>query len=373
MKKLILNGLEIHEYRVYSHLQMKRLGRVNLFVGKNNIGKSSVLEALWIYSQRGQPSSLVEILQSRDELSRPLPFSLSSGSDARDRIWDVKHLFHGRKDVRDHLQPMIIGPIDRPSASLSISIEWFSINDDEQGDVKQRFIPDPDRGTDSDPYLVIRLGKQRRELHRLDRVFSRNYRPPRRPEFDRIAGQFIRANGLSSEDVASLWDSIALTDLEESVVAALHLIAPEVQRVSFVGPQGRSSVRVPVARISRLNEPVSLRSMGEGMNRILGIILALVNAREGMLLVDEIESGLHYTVQTNVWRLIFKLAHQLNVQVFATTHSWDCIESFQKAAVEDLAEEGLLIRLENKDDEVNTTIFDEKRLSIATKEQIEVR
>jgi AAA15 family ATPase/GTPase len=74
MKKLILNGLEIHEYRVYSHLQMNRLGGVNLFVGKNNIGKSSVLEALWIYSQRGQPSSLVEILQSRDELSRPLPF-----------------------------------------------------------------------------------------------------------------------------------------------------------------------------------------------------------------------------------------------------------------------------------------------------------
>jgi AAA15 family ATPase/GTPase len=69
--------------------------------------------------------------------------------------------------------------------------------------------------------------------------------------------------------------------------------------------------------------------MGDGMNRILTIILALVNSDNGCLLIDEFENGLHYTVQENLWRIIFHLSKELNIQVFATTHSEDCIKGFQ--------------------------------------------
>ena len=109
------------------------------------------------------------------------------------------------------------------------------------------------------------------------------------------------------------------------------------------------------------------------MQRMLGIILALVNAKDGMLLIDEIENGIHYSIQQELWQLIFQLAHRLNVQVFATTHSWDCIEGFQKAAQEDVQEEGMVIRLSLKGEEVIATLFDERKLAIATREQIEVR
>ena len=64
------------------------------------------------------------------------------------------------------------------------------------------------------------------------------------------------------------------------------------------------------------------------------IVLSLVNARGGVLLIDEFENGLHYSVQLDAWRMIFNLAQSLNVQVFATTHSWDAVESFQTAAAE---------------------------------------
>jgi len=85
---------------------------------------------------------------------------------------------------------------------------------------------------------------------------------------------------------------------------------------------------------------------------LLGIAAALVNARNGFLLIDGFENGLYYAAQVDLWRLIFQAAHRLNVQVFATTHSWDCIEGFQKAAQEDNQEEGMLIRLEYKKGEV---------------------
>lgn len=113
--------------------------------------------------------------------------------------------------------------------------------------------------------------------------------------------------------------------------------------------------------------------MGDGMGCFFGIILCLVNAAGGFVLIDEIENGLHYSVLADVWNLVFKIARRLNIQLFATTHSWDCIEAFQQASEEDKQDEGVLIRLQNQSGDVTATVFDERRLSVATREQIEVR
>ncbi|HVB23053.1 MAG TPA: AAA family ATPase [Ktedonobacteraceae bacterium] len=110
-----------------------------------------------------------------------------------------------------------------------------------------------------------------------------------------------------------------------------------------------------------------------GKIRVLTITLALVNARDGLLLIDEFENGLHYSVQPDLWRLIFQVANRLNVQVFATTHSWDCIEAFQSATEGDTQDTAMLIRLESRKHGIRATLFDQSELSIVTREQIEVR
>ena len=83
-----------------------------------------------------------------------------------------------------------------------------------------------------------------------------------------------------------------------------------------------------MVRLDESNNPLPLRSMGDGINRILTIILAMVNCENGYLLIDEFENGLHYSVQEKLWEIIFYLAERLNIQVFATTHSNDAIEVF---------------------------------------------
>jgi predicted ATPase len=373
MENLILNSLEIQAYRTFSHLVIQDFGRVNLIVGKNNVGKSSLLEALWLYTQRGRPTVLVDLLKSRDELSRMMRFSEEGNVNSKDRMWDIKYLFCGREDVRNNFKPIKVGPVDSPDDTLTIDIKWYVMDTDEEGARRRRLVNDPNDRVEASPYIVIQEGIEISRLIRLDRLLDQRFPTPGSMEIESIPCRYIKANGLSSLDVAQLWDNIALSDMEESVIAALHIIAPAIDRLTFIGNEERQFNRIPVARIRGLNEPISLRSMGEGMGRILGVALALVNSRDGVLLIDEIESGLHYTVQADMWRLIFRVAHRLNVQVFATTHSWDCIEAFQKAAVEDIAEEGLLIRLENKGKEIGVTLFNERKLSIATRDQIEVR
>ncbi len=183
----------------------------------------------------------------------------------------------------------------------------------------------------------------------------------------------IPANGLSGQRLTELWDGIALTKLETDVLVALRIIAPGLADLNFVSTPLSGRDRVPVVKIIDNDEPLPLYSLGDGMLRALSISLALVNAKDGILLIDEFENGIHYSAQTELWQFIFKLAHRLNVQVFATTHSQDCIEGFQKAAQENTEEEGMLIRLALLEDDVIATLFDKRKLGIATREQIEVR
>lgn len=371
MANLALTSLEIENYRTYKRLVVERFGRVNLIVGRNNVGKSSLLEALWIYTQRGSPSTLTELLNSRDELPRLRPFSVEP-EDSKEKIWEIKNLFHCRPDLRTSSTDIKIGPYQKQDDALSIGVGWYLSEEDPEGVIQRRPV-DPSLQAEARPFLVVRLGRNVIRLFPLDRVMRGGIRSTLSSNENIIPSRFITANGLNSGNVAKLWDSVALRDSERFVVDALHIIAPEIERISFLSIDERTSYRIPVARIKGSTEPVSVRSMGEGMNRILGMALALVSSKSGMLLIDEVESGLHYSVQLDVWRLLFRLAHQLNVQVFATTHSWDCIHSFQQAAVENIAEEGLLVRLTKKLDEIETTLFDEHKLSIATREQIEVR
>jgi predicted ATPase len=168
------------------------------------------------------------------------------------------------------------------------------------------------------------------------------------------------------------WDGIALTPSEDDVIEAMRLITPEVERLVLKPIDEGSRTRVPFVKIKGQDEPVTLRSLGDGMNRVFGIALALAKARDGLLMIDEVENGLHYSVQSDIWRMIFEVARKLNVQVFATTHSYDCIKAFEEAA-RTSDEEGVLIRLAQKGGRTLVGEFDENELGVAVQGQIEVR
>jgi hypothetical protein len=374
MVELVLNSLQIRQFRAFRHLEISRLARVNLITGKNNVGKSCLLEALWFYSQRGL-SVIWQLLQARDEISATPSFVRG---DIEEQISAIRHLFYGRRDIRESLGSIEIGPIRPKKDVLSVALKWSTMQADEQGKRQLHMLEPDEYETVDSPILVLvtRLGMRKEITRRLD-IFEERRGIVRTSDLKTIPCLFVPPNGLEPLQIGRLWDAVALTNLEEDILTSLHIITPVVERVNLVGEQEprRDQFRIPVVRIKTFENPIPLRSMGEGMNRIFGIALALVNAQNGMLLIDEVESGLHYSVQPDLWRLIFQVAQRLNVQVFATTHSWDCIEAFQQAVQENLTE-GLLINLREKKDEpgeVVAILFDEQELSVVTREQIEVR
>jgi hypothetical protein len=195
---------------------------------------------------------------------------------------------------------------------------------------------------------------------------------------------------LAHGDTALRWDAIALTPGENEAIEAMRLIAPILAIVFVADPRSKEGGRLAKARLRDLPTPVPLASLGNGVTQIFQIAVAIQyaayaakEARKFSLpgrvflpvLIDEIEVGVHHTRHADIWRFVLKAAHDLGLQVFATTHSWDCLRGFAKAT-QDVPEcDALAIRLEKVQGKERTgaVIFDREELPIVVRESIEVR
>ena len=131
--------------------------------------------------------------------------------------------------------------------------------------------------------------------------------------------------------------------------------------------------RRAVVRLRGQSRPVPLRSLGDGALRVFGVALALANSRGGFLFIDEAENGIHYSLQEDFWNMVLRTACLNNVQVFATTHSSDCIRGFSRAATKLEDAEGVLVRLSRQYGELRAVEYPEEELAIAADQGIEVR
>jgi hypothetical protein len=379
MKPRIAN-LSIGRFRSLRQLRIEGLGLVNLVTGKNNTGKSSVLEALRILASDASPSVLSRILRYREEDTGEIEDAARPVDT--ESLAQLGSLFTGFPQISETREPIVLAANGgKASMQLTISLGWFS--EQREPDGSRRLVPQQPQlpleslspETELMPALIMDSGTAKRILS-LDYLkrFSRGrlYRGDL-PEEPRIACIFVSPyGGKRTANLGPLWDKIALSDREKDVVEALKIIAPDIKAVSMVGGEGPRQLRTAIVRSGGFPRPVPLRSFGDGLNRLFGIVLSLVNAKDGFLLIDEFENGMHHTVQLDVWHGIFRLSKLLNVQVFATSHSWDAVEAFQKAAAEH-PNEGLLVRLSKQDDAVIPTLFREEELAVATRDGIEVR
>jgi AAA15 family ATPase/GTPase len=371
MSDLHLDSLEITNFRCFDHLVIEKLGRVNLIVGKNGVGKTCLLEALLVYARKADPRTLQMLLAHRDEFVMGEPVNQADIDLFASLFADsLKNLFFGRILALGKTKAAIG---NKKTSKIEFGLDAYSVEGDNTGRIKSLRILVPEEYELAEN-MQVRLTvdenstqKLSMSLLRLDQV--RKLLPK---SGDIIGNIFIPTTGLENNILGDFWDNIALSDLEVEVTKALQIIDQQIEKFAFVK---NPPFRYPVIKRQSDAAPMPLRSFGEGLIRILGIALTLANAKNGILLIDEFETGLHHQVQADLWKIIFRLANQLNVQVFATTHSWDCVEAFQEAAAEDRNEEAMLIRLQRKKDGsgIEAESYNERLLGMATRQGVEVR
>lgn len=365
----MLNSLYIKNFRCLEEFQIKSLKQVNLITGKNNTGKSTILEALMIYASNRPLIHISDILRKRGEYytkeddANPLDGNIRTLS----ALFTNRHIGFKKSDI------IQIGENIENSIRLSF-VKYMNLSETTSGSSAKIFInPDQPLFDSHLSKIGFRIFKEESEnelngLIELDSLLSkRGYRVLKNYEpilCVRTADIFSKKNG-------KFFDNIALTEREQNVVEALRIIEPETERIAFVGDSNEE--RTAIIKLSDKTETLPIQAMGDGINRILTIILALVNCN-GYLLIDEFENGLHYSIQEKLWKIILSLAEKLNIQVFATTHSNDSIYSFEKALNSSgNTVEGKLIRLDNKNGKIKEVEFSPEEIKIAEEQNIEIR
>ncbi len=371
----VLPSFEIRNFRTFSHLRIERLGRVNLIVGKNNVGKTTLLEALRFYAV-GSATALQETLVDHDEVAR-------SGGVGEAEL-DLRTLFHGRQQRPNDIE---LGFSER-----KLRIRLIDITRIEESDGTFYYQELKDEG-------IIPEGDISKGV-----IIQRNSRQvlvspePTQRAIGRgryVGPAYVPAGGVREADLVQWWDTIALTQAEERVAECLSLLAP-VERITATEDPIQRGRRTFKVRVPGDSTPVPLRTLGGGPCRAFQLAVAIEYAhvasqkrevslldesgeelwqRNDLLLIDEIENGIHHTVQAEVWKFLFRVARLHDLQVFATSHSQDCIEGFQKALAVDEEADGLMVRLEKVEGEEQTgaVIIDREDLPIIVRDSIEVR
>lgn len=392
MSDLHLDSLEIKNFRCFEHLVIEKLGRVNLIVGKNSVGKTCLLEALLIYATGGNFSVIQKLLTDRGELHLPFPEGNSiilSTQPASLLLMHqmakaLRHIFFERKLTANKTEACI-----RDNGNKGIAFKLIADNEQiralgRDSNELPSFDVEPPSFLDQliQKELFFHWYQAKPGSH--DESYQVNIALFQESELAKIVSQklqdahtiFIPQKGLSNEEMKALWNRVSLRDSEKQVIDAMSKVAESVERMNFIGDTDSNDLeKYPMVKIKQAPEPVPLGQLGEGVSRAMGISLALANTSDGFLLIDEFETGLHHSTQTDMWRMIFETAKRLNIQVFATTHSWDCVEAFQEASSENEDARAMLIRLQRKRDgtRIVATPYDKESVEIVTRQGIEVR
>ncbi|MCZ0933713.1 MAG: ATP-binding protein [Gemmatimonadetes bacterium] len=381
---LHLPTLAIAGFRGVRELTINRLGRVTLLTGENGAGKTTVLEAVRVFAARGQQSALTSLLHDRDEYAADAEGeanAIPGRIPDKVRALDFAALFFGRSLSKKRIA---IGPV---SAAGRLTIEEVALTE-EQLSLIDGLIPELPaddaiqallsrfQGTEQiHPFVLNDDGSpvdartQAQAARILKRAAGSKPSPPE------IRCRSLGPGVLEGDQIAEYWDAIALTDDEDAAVDALKLVAGNgVRRAAVVGDRRRFRHQTrPIVRFKGDPDPVPLKSLGDGAVRLFGVALALANSRDGFLVIDEAENGIHYSVQQRFWRMVLETAEANNVQVLATTHSLDCVVGFARAATECENIEGALARINRRNGEVWAVEYSEEDMRVAAEQGIEVR
>ena len=362
----MLTAINLDCYRRFRQYEMAEFGRVNLLVGRNNCGKTSLLEAVEFLVSKGSPGVLLRSPARRGEASPITDPTVPIHS----WVPNIGHLFHGH-DIRPGAGGKFKVAGSNGYDPLTVSVR--PLTPEERNGSAQLF-----GGADEDdvplgieiagsylrPNPVMAIGWDGSLLSR-DRLgpelVSAHRRSPgdfRSTHFRPGPTRFLAPRSLSAADMRSMWDRVQVTGRRSEIINALQLVVPELDSLHFLASdparrfrdESMASAAGILADIAGKDRPVPFGSLGDGMRRILALSLSLIETAGGCLLADEIDSGLHWSLMQGLWEFIIRASQRSSVQVFATTHSLDCLRGLASLYTDnpDLASEVAVFKIDRK-------------------------
>ena len=312
-----IDKIKINRYKCFHNFSIENLKRVNLISGKNNVGKTAFMEACYLVASAGRINnflfSLTMIEKSRDKLN----IFLNDDNNIIDllqnnRLIDIKSIYNIKYESKEiNFKP-----------SVEIYIDGNLTTIDYNNNIS---------------------------FEKLENVL------------------FIDNLGFSNSEFKDVYKAVQFKDKDIQINEFL-------KSFNFENPKFKIIDNKPYLKTKENGEYTQLSKFGDGIKHYISIACSLYCCENGYLFIDEIENGIHYSLLDNLWEIILKISKEQNIQVFATTHSKECIEAYNRVAKKLGDDEISFINLStNKKDEIVAITLDSGMFASEMKQNHEVR
>ena len=340
----MFDKIKIERFRGIKYASIEGFKQINLFFGKNNCGKSSLLESIFLASGLSNPLL-------------PIHVNFMRGYN-KSRLHDLKLDFYNL----DSTLPIHIRMENEEKRDLSISLFEQNLNNVSLNADNANIISNRDEekyGLKFDFQVNDKtFESQLRFEADVTRVLPKEYVESLRciylsPKYDFNASIQGLKNILQNKD-------------EHFIVEGLQLIEPRVK--DFIYTDNEMLVDVG------LEKRIPVNMMGDGARKIVSLLTAVYDCKDGALLVDEISNGFHYSVMGNLWKVLIDAAIRNNTQLFITTHDTDSIKGLLDAAIDKYNDLVVAFKLlKTADDELKAYHYSLGSLDYSINQEIEVR
>ncbi len=352
--------IKIENFRGISRLEFKDPGQFNLIVGQNNNCKTTVLESIFLLTGPTNPYLALTINAFRGfHLTNHYSWSLIFNKlDTRVPLklyGEMKKPMEKRYlTIKPLRETAIPGTGETPAHLLAESSRTMPV--------------DRINGLSFDYSIKKGKSKETREFKSSIKWTGKNLQQDLPENYkDSLKGIFVNAH-YGFGDNTRRFNDIQIKKQEEKILKILQRIEPGIHDLS-VGSDDILYCDVG------FDELVPVNMVGEGINRLLSIILAIYEASNGIVLIDEVENGFHYSALEFLWKAIFESAKEFNVQIFAATHSFENIRAYS-SAYDKLPGKGggmRLYRIEKEEDKLDLIGVDSEMLKTTLENDLEVR
>ncbi|MGN1405515.1 MAG: ATP/GTP-binding protein [Erysipelotrichaceae bacterium] len=350
----MITSISVKNFRGLKNLVLPDMKQIVLVSGKNNTGKSSILESIFLLADHISGDCFAKVNSFRN---------ISYLGDC-DSLWAP--VFYNL-EVENSIE--IVANIDGEITELSIE------KDDSFTSMRTKeFLNKPYTSAKTSYSIKMQFKKGAYTekanfvlndggiVRELSTTLDNNAIMPM-PFI-----QYINAI-LGRENVMEYFGRIELSGKKQKIISALQIIDPQITDISAIVQKGNAQLYVK--KNGRL---LATKLAGEGVNQLLTILLSIISNPDSIILIDEIETGFHYSMYKKLWETIAISAKENNCQIIATTHSYECIvEAVEGLSDSDILDDFVYYRISLSEEENKAYRYSGTMLKHAVDSNLEVR
>ena len=358
----MIKSIKIQNYKLFKSLSLEEIPRILLIGGKNNCGKTSVLEAINLTQDFANPGMFIDLLSYRAphisddvfiadnlwfassyhklKLDKPITFEYKIDSSRKKVIFQPSSNIETSVTINKSKQTKI----DKKSNSILEGIKisyWRDVNKKENAAESPLYFK-------NEKFVL----ENRKSLLSKDNSF------------------FLPSNfSTIPEDDADRYTHLELANNTQEVVKALQILEPDLKSLSILSRKGNPVIYGDIS----LKQKIPLFLMGQGMNRLLSLLLIISEQKNGIVLVDEFENGFHHSILAKIWEAIAGFSKANNTQIIATTHSRELISGAVEGIPSSMKSEFKYMRIEKENNKFVPKNYDFETLRTALDSGLEIR